>query len=71
MKVHSISKPATTPAAAASVSLVMGLKKSTKGTHVYEAVQEDAFCTQVYLRKANFPDAENPPKSITLSVTFG
>lgn len=49
------------------IKIPMVLKKSTKGTHVYEANYENAAITTVYIRKAAFTD--KPPTDITLTVT--
>lgn len=43
----------------------MSLKKSTKGTHVYEA--PDDFVPSVYIRKEMF-GGDQPPAKITLTI---
>jgi hypothetical protein len=45
--------------------------KTTKGTHVYEASDDEhgqAVCASVYLRRSELP--EPPPQKIELRVTY-
>jgi hypothetical protein len=55
VSMQTTSKPVTVP---------MTFKKSTKGTHVYDA--PDGAVTQVYIQKSALGD--NPPQNITLTI---
>ena len=44
----------------------MNLSKSTKNTHVYVAIDEDAPITTVYVQKHGLP--KTAPQSITLTI---
>lgn len=46
------------------LEIKMTLKKSTKGTHVYEAPDSDV--PTIYIRKSGLPDT--PPEEITLRI---
>lgn len=52
-------------AAANKIKVPMSFSKSTKGTHVYQADDPDAFIPTVYIKKAAMTD---PAKQITLIV---
>lgn len=54
-------------AAVATVTVPMKLERETKGTYVFKTDAEDAAITQLYIRKAGFPDGA--PESITVTVT--
>jgi hypothetical protein len=69
-KVHSIprtEKPAVNTAKITK-SVVMKHKKSTKGTHVYEADSE--LCSQVYLGKGGMGVGDKAPLTVTVHVEF-
>jgi hypothetical protein len=46
------------------IEMTLTLKKSTKGTHVY--ANEDAYITQVYIRKEGLPTP--PPQTVKITV---
>ena len=46
------------------IQISMTLKKSTKGTHVYEAI--GTAIPSLYIKKEDLP--ADPPKSITVTV---
>lgn len=43
-------------------------KKETKGTFVYESIKEDAPVPTLYVRKHAFPDKDNKPDKITITL---
>jgi len=47
----------------------MVYRKSTKGTHVYNAVQEDAAVTTLYIKREALP--AEAPATITVKITTG
>ena len=49
------------------IKVPMVLKKTTKGTYVYDANFENAAITTVYVKKAAF--ADKPPTDITLTIS--
>lgn len=54
-----------------SMKIKMVMKKSTKGTHVYEEVEQDPaqrVVPTVYIKRAKLPTP--PPSTITLTVEF-
>ena len=52
--------------AATSIEVAMKFKKETPGTYVYEATDEDAPITTLYVKKAAMPDGEW--KSLTITA---
>jgi hypothetical protein len=49
------------------LAIEMKLRKETKGTYVYDSVDDDAVITTVYIRKVRV-FSSNPPKIINLIV---
>ena len=47
--------------------IMMTYKKSTKGTHVYEADRPDECITTIYIRKDGF-EGDEAPKNILVTV---
>jgi len=53
------------------IIITMKMKKSTKGTHVYEEVEQDTAMRSiptVYIKRSRLPSP--PPATITLKVEF-
>ena len=47
----------------------MSFHKSTKGTHVYKANEDDTcYVSMVYIQREELP--KNPPQEITLTISF-
>lgn len=48
------------------MNIKMNFSKSTKNTHVYINVADDAKISQLYIQKSAYPDG--PPKTITVTI---
>lgn len=51
------------------IKIEMTRERSTKGTHVYIASEQDAAIPSLYIKKVALPD--DPPARITITVDIG
>lgn len=50
------------------ITIEMKYKKSTKGTHVYEAEDKALAVTSIYIKRGSFSSPDNP-KSVTVTIS--
>jgi len=55
---------------AKTIKVPMTFERSTKGTHVFTAEDENAPIPTLYVRKSGF-DNGTPPESVTVTIELG